>query len=296
MKVLVTGSSGFVGVYLQKELSNHNHKVFGLDVSKDKGALESVDIRDSSKLSCLVNEINPDAVFHLAGISKAVGEDPKEIYEINVMGTLNLLMACNRLAHKPKFMFVSSSQVYGNVAIYSQPIMENQFFSPLNHYGASKAAGENLVLAYHNEYNLPVCILRPFNHTGPGQPPFFVLPKLVKAFKERKETIHLGNLDITRDFCDVRDVVQIYVSLLENFQNGQVFNIASGNGYSLSDIINILVELSGYRPKILSCDDFKRSNDIKYAIGNCEKLNSVLDYKRLKYDIRYTLEEMLNEP
>lgn len=295
MRILITGINGFVGRYLAQELAAKKHEVYGLDTAALQKNTFKADLRSSKEVLEVVQAVQPDEVFHLAGISKAAEENAKEIYEINVNGTLNLLLACSALKALPRFLFASSSQVYGNVPAADQPIAETRFFMPVNHYGASKAAAENLIMAFHHEKKLPVCILRPFNHTGPGQSPFFLIPKLVQAFKKKHNPIILGNLNVTRDFTDVRDIANIYACFVENFPNGETFNIGSGIGYTLTGVIEILKSLTGFNPEIVSSPDFMRPNDISYAVGNNGKLTGVLNKNLFHYDLRTTLKDMLNE-
>lgn len=295
MKVLITGINGFVGTYLAAALSAKQHDVYGLDTVALKENTFKADLCSEQEVFQVIDALKPQMVFHLAGISKAAGENPEEIYQINVNGTLNLLTACSSLEALPRFLFASSSQVYGNVPASEQPIAETRFFMPVNHYGASKAAAESLIMAFHHEKKLPVCILRPFNHTGPGQSPFFLIPKLVQAFKKKQPQIILGNLNVTRDFTDVRDIGRIYACFVENFPNGETFNIGSGIGYTLTGVIEILKSLTGFNPEIVSSPDFIRPNDISYAVGNNGKLTGVLNKNLFHYDLRTTLKDMLNE-
>ena len=128
--------------------------------------------------------------------------------------------------------------------------MKTNEVKPVNHYGASKAAAEYIAQVFHKIHGLPLAIVRPFNHIGRGQDPHFVIAKIIKAIKEKKDAIELGNLSVVREFIDVRDVVDIYIKLMEQFPEGMILNIANGKGYRITDIIQLIHELTGIPLKI----------------------------------------------
>lgn len=290
MRVLITGINGFVGSYLKTALISKGHEVFGLDVTSFDRDVFVVDITKKDEVSHLFRNIKPDAVMHLAGIAKVDFEHCDKLYTINTMGTLNLLSAS--VLDKTKFIFISSSQVYGNVSKDYGFITENNVVMPINHYGASKAAAENMVQAFINEYDLPAVIVRPFNHTGRGQTENFVVPKIVNAFKNKQDTIELGNINTERDFLDVRDVVNAYGLILDNFKSGSIYNVASGNSIKISDIIERLREITGHDLSISVNNNFVRKSEINCVIGASEKLKKDTGWE-VKYQIDDTLKEML---
>jgi nucleoside-diphosphate-sugar epimerase len=292
VKILVTGINGFVGSYLRQTLAERGHEVFGIDIKSNDAAVLSVDLMNQQVVSETVLSINPDAIIHLAAISQVDFKNPGIIYNVNVTGTANLLTACAGLSHPVKFLFISSSQVYGNVPENELPITEDFPIAPVNHYGASKAAGEMLVRAFGCEYGLQYMIFRPFNHTGPKQTINFVVPKIVAAFKEKKSTIELGNINTIRDFSDVRDVVKGYVSAMENFQNTSIFNISSGKGISIRGVVDLLKEITGRDIDIDEKVFLKRLNDIASVIGDNTRIKSELMWKE-QFGIRETLQDML---
>jgi len=220
MKVFITGINGFVGTILKARLLEKGIDVYGICIKESSEKIFSCDITDAELTAKVLLQISPDIIIHLAAISRVDFENPGELYSSNVTGTLNLLSAACRLNRKPGFIFVSSSQVYGSVEKIEQPISETCMVNPVNHYGASKAAAENLVMAFRKEYGIPALIARPFNHTGRGQTEHFVIPKIVKAFRERRGEITLGNIDVIRDISDVRDVVNSYALMIENIKDG----------------------------------------------------------------------------
>lgn len=293
MKILITGINGFVGKILKQALGDRGHLVYGLDISSDSEHVFAVDIRNYLAVKETVLKIDPDLIIHLAAISRVDFENVNDIYEINVNGTLNLLKTCALAKNKIPFIFVSSSQVYGNPNLKDgQMIREEFLLVPVNHYGASKAAAENIALAFHRENGLPLTIVRPFNHTGAGQTVNFVVPKIVKAFKMKNQELHLGNIDTIRDFLDVRDVVNAYVKLIENFKDGEIINIASGKGIVIREIIGLLENISGHKINIKHKDQLMRGSEINALIGDSSKLQNNFNWHP-QYSFEDTLKWML---
>ncbi len=294
MNVLITGINGFVGTILRRSLEQRGISVSGIDIRSGDTAVHAVDITDQTAVIQCINTIRPDFIFHLAAISRVDYDNPSLLYRINVTGTLNLLMAAAQLAGKPRFLLISSSQVYGIVPEEHQPISEQTAVMPVNHYGASKAAAEHIARVFHHEYGVPVAIVRPFNHIGRGQDPHFVIAKIISAIKEKNPDMTLGNLSVTRDFLDVRDVVDAYIRLMECFPDGEVFNIASGTGYRLSDLLGIIQKIAGTRLNITQSDSLLRKNEIVTSIGDSSALTKLCNW-RPAHDIRETLEWILTE-
>lgn len=293
MRVLVTGINGFVGQHLVRELESRNIEVYGVDVKTCSDKIKAVNIMDENHLYKTIKEISPDYIIHLAGIANVDHSNTSLIYNINFQGTLNLLSACGRLVSKPGFLFVSSSQVYGNVAEDQLPIDEFCLVDPVNHYGASKAAGEMAVRAFGAEYEIEYVIARPFNHTGPGQTDRFVVPKIVNAFRRKDKSIELGNIDTVRDYTDVRDIVRAYCDIIKNFKSGETYNIASGVGRTIHEIFNIIKKITGHEMSIIKNQSLYRKSEIKSIIGNAEKLKASTGW-RTSLDIEETLISMLD--
>ena len=294
MKVLVTGINGFVGQHLKRELEIHGHDVRGLDVISANAKVFEADILDALRLNKALKDTGPDAVIHLAAIASVDHRDPSALYNVNFNGTVNLLNACRDLEKKPDFLFISSSQVYGNVPADKLPIDETFPVNPVNHYGAAKAAAEMAVMAFGAEYGLPYVIARPFNHTGPGQTDRFVVPKIINAFSERTEFIELGNIDTVRDFTDVRDVVKAYVSIIENFISGNVYNVSSGIGVTVAEIFEMIKKISGHNMNIKKRELLVRGNEIWSVIGNSSLLRETTGW-RPEILIETTLRDMLDK-
>ncbi len=293
MKILITGINGFVGRYLSRELSASGHDVSGLDTSSDSENVIAADITDEKSLTAAVKQISPDCVFHLAAVADVDRDDKTLMYDINIGGTLNLLRACASLDRHPRFVFISSAQVYGNVPEERLPINESFPVCPVNHYGAGKAAGEMIVKAFSAENGLEYVIFRPFNHTGPGQSERFVVPKIVNAFRRGDEAIELGNIHTIRDFTDVRDVVRAYVEISGNFRNGEIFNVASERGVCIADVIEILERISGRKMRVVKKEHLVRKSEILSVIGNAKKLKRAIGWSG-RVGFEETLSDMFN--
>ena len=293
MRALITGINGFVGTALKQSLEERGHQVFGMDIRSSGTNVHAVDISDQAAVIRCLAEVSPDSIFHLAAISRVDFDNPSIIYSINTTGTLNLLQASLKISPKPRFLLVSSSQVYGIVPDDRQPIDEQAPISPVNHYGASKAASEHISRVFHYEYDLPVIIVRPFNHIGRGQDPHFVIPKIFKAIHEHKTEIELGELSVVRDFLDVRDVVDVYIRLMENSQAGAVYNISSGRGYRLSELFTMIQEMAHTSLTVKKIEVLLRKNEITTSIGDSSLVRNLLQW-RPAYTMQDTLRWMLN--
>jgi len=292
MRILITGIGGFVGNILHSMLRDMNYEVYGIDFFSTDKNIVKINITDPVAIQDAMIKISPDFILHLAAISRVDLNEPQNIFNVNVNGTLNLLSACLKLREKPKIIVVSSSQVYGIPENNTQSLNENADIKPVNLYGASKAAAENIAMAFYNEFDLPVVIARPFNHTGKGQSEHFIIPKLIQAYKKKQEKLTIGNTDISRDYLDVRDVVNAYIKIMQNFHPGEVYNISSGESISLSDIISIIENLSDHKLNIVPDKELFRKNEIVNIRGDSSKIIKETGWEP-KYDINETLRWML---
>jgi len=272
--VLVTGLRGFTGGYLRSLLLETGYRVAGFTEGPPKEAHEyRVDIRDAAAVRQAVSALQPDYVVHLAAISFVAHADAGELYDVNIKGTLNLVEAL-RHQRRPlrKLLVASSGNVYG-AAAGSEPIGEDAVPQPLNHYGVSKLAAEQVVNLATDA--VPAVVARPFNYTGVGQAGNFIVPKLVSAFRHRERQISLGNIDTIRDFSDVRWIARTYLALLEADFRGTV-NVCSGYGVRVRDILETLQRLAGHEIQTDIDASLLRSNEIHTLIGSPRKLESVL--------------------
>ena len=261
--LLITGADGFTGQHLIPAATRAGWQCVPL----------KADLTNASAVANEVFELNPSAVIHLAAISFVAHDDPAQIYAVNVFGTLNLLEALSQLACKPSIVCLpSSSTIYGNSPL--PQISEAVPPAPNSHYGASKLVMEHLARNFSDR--LPLTILRPFNYTGPGHSNQFVIPKLVDHFSRRTSSIELGNVDVEREFNDVRMVVAAYVRLLDcpSSEVGAVglFNVCSGRPIALSSVISSLERLTGHRMAVNVNPAFVRAHEIRSSCGDPSRL------------------------
>ncbi len=279
MKICITGINGFVGNNLRKTLEDEGHDVCGIDKNSSDSRVIEADITDLGAVNKIFADLKPDYIYHLAAISRPDYKNPDEIYAINVSGSYNVLSAAVQFTRNPRFVFASSAQVYGNVDPDQLPISEECPVNPVNHYGASKAAVEDILKAFNREHDLEYVVLRPFNHIGLGQNPHFVVPKIVNAFKNRKSELELGDTETVRDFLDVRDAVRLYADLLNTFPSGETFNICTSRGVKIRDIFNILEDICGYTMELKQSPELLRKNEIRTIIGDNKKVKEHLNWE-----------------
>ena len=283
-RVLVTGCSGFTGQHIAERLSSAGYEVF--DPEADG---RTFDLTRTETLAPVIEEARPDFVIHLAALSFVAHEDTSGFYRVNTVGTTNLLdalLASGRALRR--IVIASSANVYGNAN--ADPITEATPPAPVNHYAASKRAMEYLAATYADR--LPLSITRPFNYTGVGQARQFLIPKLVEHFATRRPVIELGNLDVVRDFSDVRAVAEAYIRLLTVEPPPPIVNLCSGVGRSLRDILDDLTALSGHRIQVQVNPAFVRANEVHRLVGSREVLSSAVGDLPFQ-DFRETLAWML---
>ena len=264
MRFFVTGISGFAGVHLTELLLGAGHDVAGIAVEGWSPRLERIaagriardavaaaDLRDAPAVRAAIERSRPDGVFHLAGITSVPqsNADPRAAYDVNLFGTLAVLDAVKAVAPKARAIIVTSAEVYGRVDATELPITEAQAFRPLSPYGVSKAAADLAAQQAHLTHGLDVIRVRPFNHTGPGQAPIFVCSEFARAVAAAEKgagpsELRVGNLDVERDFSDVRDVVRGYVALFERGRSGEAYNLASGRAGKIRAVLDHLLAKS----------------------------------------------------
>ncbi|MDA8562620.1 GDP-mannose 4,6-dehydratase [Luminiphilus sp.] len=293
--LLVTGGAGFTGRHLIEAANQKGYRCIAMvqhEVPEAPAAFDTVvaDLLDPASLEHAILEVDPDYIVHLAAISFVAHGNTAEIYQVNQLGTINLLDAIRKNAPEiKKVLIASSANIYGNTA--ALPITESVPPAPVNHYGMSKVAMELATRLYED---LPIVLSRPFNYTGRGQSPNFLIPKIVNAFKAGKRAIELGNLNVSRDFSDVRDVVSAYLSLLETDVAAPAYNVCSGTPTSLLSVIDTLNDLAGYDIRVSINPDFIRSDEIKTLYGSPALLEGAIGSYR-NYALRDTLAWMLAE-
>lgn len=269
-RALITGIGGFTGRYVAAALRERGFDVHGIsrDLTSEYQS-HYADINDEVRLSMLVNEIAPTHVIHLAGIADTASSDLGELYHVNILGTRNLLTALAAAAPNIEaVVLASSASVYGNST--QLPIHEASEPRPINDYGISKLAMEHVAMNFADR--LPITIVRPFNYTGVGQSERFLIPKIVAAFRQRLPIIKLGNIDVAREFSDVRDVAEDYAALIEIGKTTTV-NLASGIAYTIAEILEIATNLTGHCITVETDSKLQRENEIKVLTGSREKLD-----------------------
>jgi len=293
--LLITGAAGFTGRYLIAAANQKGYRCIGLAQQEGPivpGAYDTLvaDLLEPAALEQAILEVKPDFIMHLAAISFVAHGNTAEIYQVNQLGTINLLDAIRKsVPDIKKILIASSANIYGNTT--ELPITEATPPAPVNHYGMSKATMEMATKLYAD---LPIVMTRPFNYTGCGQSPNFLIPKIANAFRTGKREIELGNLDVSRDFSDVRDMVEAYLRLLETHATALAYNICSGTATSLLSVIETLNSLAGYEIKVAINPDFVRSDEIKTLYGSPALLEAAVGNYR-KFTLPDTLAWMLAE-
>jgi nucleoside-diphosphate-sugar epimerase len=283
-RILITGHKGFTGRFLWKHLESLGHELLPFQVNGS-----SVDIRDKISVEHAVKHFRPEKIVHLAAVSSVDHEDVRQLYDVNITGTRNLLDAAAKYGRSLDTVIVASSaNVYGN---QSGQLSETSAVRPANDYAISKAATEMLAEIYKT--SLPIVIARPFNYTGAGQSSLFVIGKIIEHLKAGKQAIQLGKVDVFRDFSDVRDICHCYERLLFNPEAiGEVYNLCSGVAVELQQIIEIASQIAGYQIQIVETSQLVRHNHIVQLLGNPAKINSLIG-SFVRHDIRSTLTWML---
>ena len=277
---LITGIAGFTGRYLTQVLASRGHEIHGIvhceENCRVEGAtgIHNADLAHLDAIERIVREVAPDHVVHLAGIAFVAHADVEQIYRSNVVGTRQLLHALVALDRPCRSILIASSaNIYGNRR--QGALQEDMGFAPANDYGVSKVATELLASIHANR--LPLIVVRPFNYTGRGQSTQFLIPKIVAHAQQRAPVIELGNLDVARDFSDVRTVTEIYSRLLQEPRAiGGTFNVASGKAVSIRDVIEMVERLSGHAFDVRVNPDFLREDEVKVLQGSTERLKALL--------------------
>ncbi len=272
-RALITGLSGFTGRYMAAELREAGYQIWGIGEPSPEGLSLKADLTDLGSLQAAIAEIKPQVVVHLAGIAFVGHSQPSAFYEVNLIGTRNLLQALEPFAEQIEcVLLASSANVYGNAQ--EGLIAETQPPNPSNDYAVSKLAMEFMAKTWIPR--LPIVIARPFNYTGIGQTDNFLIPKIVSHFLRQEQSISLGNLEVWREFNDVRDVVSAYRELILNKPLGKTFNVCSGNLISLREVMALATQITGHQIEINVNPAFVRANEVTRLGGDCTELSNVI--------------------
>jgi GDP-4-dehydro-6-deoxy-D-mannose reductase len=293
VKALVTGADGFVGRHLLEHLRANGDDVVGVDREHD--------VTDAASVLALMEEVQPDAIYHLAALT-AVGaswSNAVEFTRVNVLGTKNVLVAASDTVPTATVVLVSSADVYGVVRPVDLPLVETFRVAPANPYASSKVEAEHVAHDAVRERHQRVVIARPFNHVGPGQSTDFVVPaivnRLLQAVADGVDEIVVGDLSTRRDFSDVRDVVRAYRLLVEHGVSGEVYNIASGVDVGLFDIAQRLVAAIAPNVRLVTDESLIRPVEVPVSCGSYDKIRRATKWSptiSLDTSLRDVVEEM----
>ncbi|MBF8780873.1 GDP-mannose 4,6-dehydratase [Pseudomonas fulva] len=273
-RALVTGIHGFTGRYMAAELRSRGYEVFGFgnQACAEPGYFQA-DLTDAAALRALLADLQPDVVVHLAALAFVGHGVADAFYQVNLIGTRNLLEAIAACGKVPGcVLLASSANVYGNAS--EGLLSEATAPAPANDYAVSKLAMEYMARLWQDR--LPIVITRPFNYSGVGQDENFLLSKIVAHFRRRAPVIELGNLDVWRDFSDVRAVVAAYGGLLDVAPIGQTLNVSSGVAHSLREVIGMCEAITGHSMQVKVNPAFVRANEVKVLLGDNSRLRALV--------------------
>lgn len=307
-KILITGAGGFVGAHLIHALkSGGDFEIFAA-VYKATSDLKNIlpadhiiagDLTDFAFAEKLVQISLPEVVYHLAALSvvHSSAEHATEVMNGNTTISFNMLEAVRLHAPNARIIAISSGNVYGAVQDISRPISESTPIRPLNPYAVSKVTQEMLALQYYLAYGLDVVLLRPFNHTGVGQTTDFVIPRLAEQFAKIEKgeippVVEVGNTTTVRDFTDVSDMVRGYILAADKCQSGEIYNIGSGIGHAVSEILSTLQTLSSAKVEIKIKDSLVRSSDVPILIADASKFKAITGWEP-KITLSKTISDIL---
>lgn len=272
-KVLIIGADSFTGRHLSQYLKNKGFDIYGTSFIDSSESVYKCDITKIEEIKDVLNMLKPDYIIHLAAISFVAHGNKEEFYKVNTIATINMLNEITKLNKKPKKVIIASSAtVYGNLG--KEILDESLCPSPANDYAASKYAMESLAKNYFEK--LPIIITRPFNYTGVGQSEHFLIPKIVTHFREKKQSIELGNLNVSREFNDINFVCEVYLRLIQSSVESEIVNICTGRGIKLLDVIEYMNKIANYKIEVKVNPAFIRKNEVKKLIGSNKKLVSLI--------------------
>ncbi len=308
MRVLITGIGGFVGQHLARHLCEvaPNYEIHGTihrsrHLETSHLHYHTVDLRDINATQALIHAIQPHFIYHLAAQAFVPRSfiAPWETLENNIRSQLNITLACLELTYQPRLLVVGSAEVYGIVKPEEVPMTENLHLKPTSPYSVSKVAQEMLALQYHLSHNLQVMRARPFNHFGPGQNERFVAPAFAMQVarieaQEQSPIISVGDLTAQRDFTDVRDIVAAYQLIIEQGQPGDVYNVASNEAHSISDLLSTLIQLINLPIEVHIDENRLRPVEIPILRGDASHLRASTGWQP-HYSFEHSLADVLDD-
>jgi GDP-4-dehydro-6-deoxy-D-mannose reductase len=306
LQALITGAGGFVGKHLLAFLLAHTDwelrgTVYPQPVAdrptEARLRLQYADLRDPEGVRALVGEVRPDFIFHLAAQSFVPTSfaDPWDTLENNIRSELNILEAVRRSGREVRVLVVGSNEEMGAPEPGELPQTEESPLRPNNPYAVSKVGQDFLGLQYYLAYEIPVVRVRPFNHTGPGQSPRFVVPAFARQIARieaglQEPVMKVGNLDAARDFTDVRDIVRAYHLAVTQGQPGEVYTLASGRPQSVRGLLEKMLSYSSAEIRVESDPALYRPVDVPIVYGSAEKF-----HRRTGWEPRIPFEQTLRD-
>ncbi|MBO7042541.1 MAG: GDP-mannose 4,6-dehydratase [Alphaproteobacteria bacterium] len=301
-KYLITGINGFVGRYFVEYLDEKESdaKIYGIDIAKNCDMdiqYKSLNLMDAESINKVIKSYKPDYIIHLAAMSSVAQswEEPLNCFVNNMSAFLNLADSVRKNNLKTRILSVGSSEEYGT---YNEPLKESLGLHPKNPYSVARVSQEYMSKLYVDKFGLDIVMTRSFNHIGPRQNPKFVIPSFVEqlvniASGKSENKMMVGNIDVIRDFTDVRDVVDAYYRIIKNAPNRSVYNVCSGRGVKLRDIIDKTAKKLNIKPNIVVDPSRVRSNEVLSVIGDNSKLKKELGWKP-KYKLEQTISDMVD--
>lgn len=298
MKLLITGINGFVAFHFLEFLSKKDEKIEILGIGRSSESnldnqfpnlnfsYKSIDLLNKDKVSLVISEFRPTHLLHLASVS-SVGHSwhyPQESFVNNTNIFLNLIDQIRIEGIKCRILSIGSSEEYGIVDKINIPIKESCPLNPVSPYAVARVSQEMISKIYSTGYNMDIIMTRSFNHFGPRQKEVFVISSFAKQLVDisknmsSEHTVTVGNLEIVRDFVDVRDVVKAYYLLLKYGKKGEIYNICTGKGFSLAEILNKMCDLLKIEIDIKINLELIRPSDNPIIIGDYKKIQSELDW------------------
>lgn len=305
MRALVIGGYGFVGRHLAQHLvkCGDDVAVTYLPIKLETGGIGpaekdnkiaiplvvqtlGLDIKDRNAVFEVMKLLQPDVVYHLAAMAYVPDGEaaPEQVFAINTFGALNVLDAIAENSSQTRLLFVSSAEVYGEPRPGGLPLTESSEIRPISAYGVTKAAADLLCYKYFYRNGLHTVRVRPFPHIGPGQADTFAISSFAKQVAliklgKAKPVIHVGNLEVRRDYTDVLDVVRCYREAILNGKSGEVYNVCSGESLKIGDVLQMLIKLAGVEAEVLVDDSRVRLVDISDLYGSYQKANKDFGWK-----------------
>jgi len=308
-KILMTGAAGFVASHFIEYLKRNNleYEILGIDLADDMdldyghAKYKKINLADRALIQELLDNFRPDYILHLASVSSVSKswQAPVESFVNNTNIFLNIAESIRELKLKTRILSIGSSEEYGNYPAEKMPLKETYELKPCSPYAVARVSQEMLSKLYADDYGVDIVMTRSFNHIGPRQRDVFVIPSFIKQLVDIKQgradnKIYVGNIEIVRDFLDVRDVVDAYYKLLINGKKGEVYNVCSGRGVKLKEIIETASKILNISPEIVVDKSRIRPADNMVIIGDNSKLEQELGWCP-EQDIEKTLVDMINQ-